>query len=152
MLEKSKKNPKSKNFACPGLNFERLANLGLNGVRLMKTGLNFEIPLSMRPGAAQVRLGAEGTKDTIRSGMHGDAQLVRKRGWVCEVCTHFFRLISLNLKAIFTNHALPLLGHMPPSHSSLHKFPIYYPYNYFWEQVEKQHTKCSCQFSPKFTK
>jgi hypothetical protein len=42
------KPPKSKNFACPGLNFERLANLGLNAVRLANRGLNFKIPPSSR--------------------------------------------------------------------------------------------------------
>jgi hypothetical protein len=33
---------KSKKFACPGSNFERLANLGLFSVKPAKTGLNFE--------------------------------------------------------------------------------------------------------------
>jgi hypothetical protein len=45
ILEKKSKTPKSKNFTCLGLNFESLANLGSNEVRLAKTGLNFEIPL-----------------------------------------------------------------------------------------------------------
>jgi hypothetical protein len=35
---------RSKNFACIGSYFERLANWGLYEVRLTKIGLNFEIP------------------------------------------------------------------------------------------------------------
>jgi hypothetical protein len=46
MMKKGKKTPKSKNFACPGSYFGRLANRGLYEVRLAKTGLNFEIPHS----------------------------------------------------------------------------------------------------------
>jgi hypothetical protein len=44
--EKSWKTPKSKKFACPGLYFERLANLRLFQVRRANIGLNFEISQS----------------------------------------------------------------------------------------------------------
>jgi Leucine-rich repeat (LRR) protein len=45
-IRKSRKrvrNPESKSSYAPGLNFERLANLGSSQVRLTKIGLNFEI-------------------------------------------------------------------------------------------------------------
>jgi hypothetical protein len=41
---KMMKTPESKSSRASGLNFERLANLGLFRVRLSKAGLNFEIP------------------------------------------------------------------------------------------------------------
>jgi hypothetical protein len=39
------KTPESKSSRASGLNFERLANLGLYRVRPAEIGLNFEIPL-----------------------------------------------------------------------------------------------------------